>query len=440
MKMNIEFIKEFRKIHGQDVYIFADALDFTNEESSPKIIVKAKGASFSIPIPKSRKELYEFCGSIKDILCNPDVIVISWGIKDFISYILAKTGQMLKFGTILDLKILESYLGTKEQLDPPETFVEAQNRLKVIIGNKHWEDLKPIYSRIYLPLITRVVPEIESIGVINRRRQKRVHAHYDIAGQINGRMRCSEILKESFNPHSITRTERPVLSPPSPDDVFLCLDYKHMEVSVLQWLSSDPLLGQILDSGVDCYRGIWQQLTSLECTDQTRNACKSLFLPVVFGMGAGTLSKRLDIGLNVAERLISRIYVKFETAIQWIKRQVELVKNDIATDVFYRHRKVSKNEQYKIRNFVIQSPAALFCLSKLVKLHKELEGKARIGFHVHDEYVLYARKHDRRRLAKLAIEVLESESSLFPGMKLSVSCKIGENLIDLTKEEYERDN
>ena len=439
--MDIEFIKAFQKIEGQDVYIFADVLDFTNENSNPKVVVKSNGIGFEIPIPKNRKELYYFCGAIQNILCNPNILVISWDIKNFISYVLAKTGKPMPFGKVLDLKILEFYLGTSENLKPPETFAEAHARLKAIVTDKNWEELRPIYTRVYHPLITKVIPDIETVGLIHRRRQKRVFSHYDIAGQINGRMKCSESLQESFNPHSMGKDEKKHSNPPNADEVLICLDYKHMEVSVLQWLSGDPLLGKILDSGEDCYKGIWKELTSLEGTDQSRRMCKEFFLPVMFGMGARSLSEKIGIHHDVAVKLHDRIYSKFSVATSWLAKQKELVKNDIAEDIFGRRRTIPLTEQYKIRNFVIQSPAALFCLSKLVQLHKALpQGKARLGFHIHDGYVLYTRKNERQQMAKLAIDVLEREDSLFPNLKLKVSCETGTNLIDLIKEEHERNN
>jgi hypothetical protein len=52
-------------------------------------------------------------------------------------------------------------------------------------------------------------------------------------------------------------------------------------VTVLQWLSGDPLLTSLLASGRDMYEAIWEEVTGVPCSPEFREACKGFFLPVV---------------------------------------------------------------------------------------------------------------------------------------------------------------
>jgi DNA polymerase I-like protein with 3'-5' exonuclease and polymerase domains len=206
-----------------------------------------------------------------------------------------------------------------------------------------------------------------------------------------------------------------------------------MEVSFLQWLSGDPLLGQIIDSGEDLYSSIWTQLTGMKSNDAARDKSKAIFLPVVYGLGADGLAEKIGVAPNVAGKVIDRIYNKFSTAMKWIKAQQDHVSvHGVATDVLGRCRRFEDHEHYKIRNFCVQSPAALFCLAKLVQLHDDIKGRAKVGFHVHDGYVLFSPSYDVRQVGLAAKASLESELPMFPNLKLKVACKIGEDLNNLS--------
>jgi DNA polymerase I-like protein with 3'-5' exonuclease and polymerase domains len=203
-----------------------------------------------------------------------------------------------------------------------------------------------------------------------------------------------------------------------------------MEVNVLQWLSNDENLSSIINSGKDLYKQIWGIITKQEPTDNHRTLCKNIFLPVVFGQGPKSLSKKIGISEENASRLIDSLVRSFPVAFNWVKSQ-HPDSNNIATDVFGRKRKFEDQEQYKIKNFCIQSPASIICLRKLVRLHDALDGKANICFHVHDGYCVLCNKNDVNAVSKIGIKTLEEDDELFPGLKLKITCNFGHNLNNL---------
>ena len=250
---------------------------------------------------------------------------------------------------------------------------------------------------------------------------------------MNGRLKCSNVFNSCYNPHTLSDDIKSKLNPPTTAPVdFLYLDYRNMEVSVLQWLSGDDQLKKIIDSGEDVYAGIWKYITKLDCTGSHRNKCKSIFLPVIYGQGAESVAKRADIPEKTAIKLVDRLYKGFPIAFDWVKQQqANLDENNFAQDYFGRRRQFN-DQQYRVRNFVVQAAASTVCLHKLIKLYESIEDDSKIVFHVHDGYGMLVRRQYASKLAKKYVAVLEQEEDFYPGLKLRISCKIGGRLNKLT--------
>jgi len=417
------------KIYGNHLFVGVTSGDFTGNKPVSLRIASA-GLKMELALPPEVKKLQELCGKFTSYFAH-DKLFIGWNIKELYSYVLAKTGKPFEIGgKVFDLKILEWYLGIN--LPIPESFADAKVRLAKVIEHPSWVHLKNIYGTIYNPLVESVIPRIETLGIVDTQQKKRLYSHYHIDGQVNGRMKCTKNPVNGFMPHSMGSDDKEVLRPPCLEDDFISLDYKHMEVSTLQWLSGDPVLGQLLDSGNDLYEEIWTLLTTLPCNEAYRLKCKSIFLPVVYGQGVKAVAARGEMSESTAKKFVDKIYSKFPVAMSWIQNQQNNLVDGMATDVFGRCR--TFEEPYLVRNFCVQSPAAIVCLEKLVqldhafKLDKILNTKARVGFHIHDGYILFASRFEKRRVIDLAKSVLEAESLLCPGLKLKVSCQTGINL------------
>ena len=350
--------------------------------------------------------------------------IITIAKKNLFSYVLARTGKDLEFERqLIDLRAVESFGG--EANVAPATFAQARERL---INKKDlWKTFSSTYRDVYLPLITEVIPHIETLPLSHGKKRDFVHSHYDINGQVNGRMKTKKDLFKSYMPHSLTSEERSNLRSPGYEE-FMYFDFCHMEVSVLQWLSGDKVLGGFLEDEGDIYKKIWQQITGTECDDIRRKKCKGIFLPVVFGLGASNLALEKNISEKTAQELIDRIHRGFPVALNWASRQTQL-DEDRAIDYFGRIRHFAPNKSYLARNFAVQSPAALICMFKLVELFRNLGDSGQLCFHLHDGYCIIADKMNMKRAYEKAKEILTAE--LFPGLKLKVTCEVGPNLDSL---------
>ena len=123
-----------------------------------------------------------------------------------------------------------------------------------------------------------------------------------------------------------------------------------------------------------------------------------------------------------------RSYKTFPIAFRWIQEN-SLHSEGTAIEFFGRRRKFDEHEFYKSRNFLVQAPASIICLRKLVKLHQSMQGLGKLIFHLHDGYGVLMNKTIRwQNNCSAAKEVLESPDDLFAGLKLKVSTKVGGSL------------
>jgi hypothetical protein len=399
-------------------------------EGKLKITLLSKDSSFAFSFNPEGLELLG--GLLSNLVFNKDSTIIAWNIKPFFSYWLNTTNKPFEFkGKLFDLSIIESFMGDK--LKKPQSFKEAAVRTKNVLEKiKDWE---LIYRTINLPLIKETIPYLENQRIFDMEQSKPLYAHYDIEGQINGRLRCSLKFKNGFNPHNLGPKERAVMSPGS-SQLFMSFDFVNMEVAVLQWLSKDVNLGKMLNVKHDFYELLYYLVTEKRPSDkEDRSFAKSLFLPVIFGQEAPSLAKNLKISEETAQSYINILKDKFKTAFDYV--QTYPINDDHAFDYLSRRRRFNfkeYNSKNQLRNFIIQAPAAMVCMEKLIALVKEFEKTDnKVGFSIHDGYCLYVRDEKYELEFKKTKEILESPSKVLPGLVLRVSCEMGKNLNEMEK-------
>ena len=157
---------------------------------------------------------------------------------------------------------------------------------------------------------------------------------------------------------------------------------------------------------------------------------KAVFLPVSYGIGRDALGEELG-NFELASILIDGIHREFPVAMQYLRRHLNSSpSNGLVRDHFGRPR---ANEGHKILNFLVQAPASMVCLERLVALHRALPSTAKVVCHVHDGYYVVCDSGDVEHVFAIAKETLESESSICQGLKLRTTGKVGDQLCSLTK-------
>jgi DNA polymerase I-like protein with 3'-5' exonuclease and polymerase domains len=282
---------------------------------------------------------------------------------------------------------------------------------------------KTIYNKIHRPLSLEVIPSMELQGVLHTDMKKRVYPYYEIERSVNGRLQGSKAFATALNTHGLTDFEKERLKLASDDEMFAYFDFNSMEVSVLQYLSGDMALAEALASG-DCYSAIWSMLFSSPCDKpEQRQLIKNCFLPIVFGMGVELVMERAGCSESAARSINQALHSRFKKAFDYVESYQG---STSAEDFFGRRRTFDDTKPHVPRNFVIQAPAAIICMEKLIDLY-QLVGD-RLLFSIHDGYVIRCNpKFDKPLIVKCK-KALESTSQLAPGLQLSVNCELGVRL------------
>lgn len=413
-------------LRGNDLFIYLDGDDrpWCEETSRPGLVFHCGGRRMTMDGGDSESISY-LASSIHHFM-DASRFVVSWGAKDIFSFVRGRSEVPMELASPLyDLGIISSYLGV--DCPRPAKFREAMILLKALLTHPGWAEFRPFYEGVHVPLVTRVLPEIESCCLVDNERRMCVYPSYSSAYQANGRLKASVRCPSNYNPHTIGPEQKRNLRPPGYEDCFVQFDYRNMEVKTLQWLSGDERLGELIDADGDPYGAIWSAVTKGTVEKRHRDICKEVFLPVVFGLGARGLAERIGVEEFFAARLIDRLVKTFPVAFDWVSSQLPDGDN-MAKDRFGRRRRFSGRDSYKTRNFSVQSPASMICLRKLVRLQESLEGLGRVCFHVHDGYCVVCAVDKVDSVCEAGMAVLEEEDPLFPGLRLRASCETGGRL------------
>jgi len=427
-----ELIDTISEIRDQSVFVCfnPEILDFTEKDSENQIIIHLQNNK-SVTIPLRDESLFFLISMLKVSLFSKGMKVLCWNWKSFASFILNRTGkEYLVSGSIIDLKVIESYLGKKTK--SPKDLKEALSRLKQVIADGSWRSIEPIYKSLHTNLITTVIPHLETSGVIDASKGRKVFANYEISGQENGRLLCSNHFRNGFVPHAMSPETRSSIKPISCEDYFMSFDFRAMEVFVLAWLSKDPFLVEACKDS-DVYCSLYEKILEKAPNKKSdRDFLKKCFLPVIYGQSSYSLGQRCGIPKDAADSIVNRINSLFSTAVNWVSCQEQQLKSlGYARDNFGKRRFFEEGKEYLVRNFCVQSPAAVVCLEKLCDLFFALKGKTSIAFMIHDSYTIYFKKENWKELYSISEQILLGESSFCPGLKLKVSCRVGKNLNEL---------
>lgn len=418
-------------ISNQDVYIHTDLdlLDFTSKKKYTLILSTKKYVRIELPLSLDDKEFKETISYLQVLISGDNCNLFAWNIKNLYSYIKGRTGIDFKFnGKLIDLYFFESYLNGN--LNKPLDFNEYRLRFLNITKDPLWGSALKIYNDLYKDLIFTIV-DIENNFLIDRINKTKVFSHYQIDGQLNGRLKCLGCFNKNYNPHVLTQEDREKLRMPIFDGSFVSFDYKNMEVSLLQWLSKDPVMERMLNEG-HFYESLWKELIpNVPFNSNHRKTCKDIFLPLFYGIGIDSLSKKINWPVIQVKKIVSKIYNLFPIAFAWMDNQEKSINNNCCIDFFGRRRIF--DEHYKVRNFCVQAPASLICMDRLVSLNKNIKNIAKVCASIHDGYILYCDKKLLNKVCNNSKEILENTSDWYKDLKLKTVCSVGDNLSELNQ-------
>ncbi len=199
-------------------------------------------------------------------------------------------------------------------------------------------------------------------------------------------------------------------------------DYSQIELRVLAAMCKDENMTATFLSGTDIHTRTASQVFGVPedfVDSDMRRAAKAVNFGIVYGIGAFSLSKDINVSVAEADRYIKSYLANFPGVDKFMRETVDFaVKNGYVTTLFGRRRYIPelKNSNKNLQAFgkraamnaPVQGTAADIIKIAMVKVYRRLKEEklnARLILQVHDELIVEADKECAQRAA----EILEAE-------------------------------
>lgn len=222
-------------------------------------------------------------------------------------------------------------------------------------------------------------------------------------------------------------------------------DYSQIELRVLAHLSDDKIMQNAFKSGDDIHAITASQVFNqpLEwVTPEMRSSAKAVNFGIVYGIGAFSLSKDINVSVAEAKKYIDAYLSKYSGVAHYMEQTVaDAKKNEFVTTMFGRKRFIPEiNSSNKIvqaatnriaMNTPIQGTAADIIKIAMIRVFKRLKESglnARLILQVHDELIVEAEESCAKEVAQLLKDEMEHCVEL--KLPLEVDAEIGNSWFD----------
>jgi len=278
---------------------------------------------------------------------------------------------------------------------------------------------------------------------------KRLHATFNQAGAETGRL-------SSNNPNLQNipvRTEfgqriRRAFVPYAKGHVLLSADYSQIELRILALLADDEDLKKACRGDGDIHRytaSLMFEVPESEVDEKMRYAAKRINFGIIYGMGAFSLAKDLDVSINEAQVFIDKYFLRYPKVRQFLDGEIQKARDlGYVATLFGRRRYLPdiNNRNMGLRQFAerqainapMQGTAADIIKIAMVKISRQLAKQkltSTMIMTVHDELVFDVPQEEIKKMVSLVREEMEGAMDLSVPMKASV--KVGSNWLEMEK-------
>ncbi|MCL2634469.1 MAG: DNA polymerase I [Oscillospiraceae bacterium] len=220
-------------------------------------------------------------------------------------------------------------------------------------------------------------------------------------------------------------------------------DYSQIELRVLAFISGDEVMLEAFRNGNDIHTITASQVFGVSektVTRDMRTAAKAVNFGIVYGMGAFSLSKEIDVSVGEANYYINRYLEKYSGVRDYLERTVtEAKSNGYVKTLLGRVRYVpeitSSNKiilaagERIVKNTPIQGTAADIIKIAMIRVYNRLQAElpeAKLILQVHDELIIEAPSAVSETAAVIVKEeMIEAGREL--GIELVVDVKTGKS-------------
>ena len=211
--------------------------------------------------------------------------------------------------------------------------------------------------------------------------------------------------------------------------VFLAVDYSQIELRVLAPFSDDAAFIGAFNEGIDIHRQTAALIFGVpveQVTLEMRGQAKTVSFATLYGQGAFSLARRLNISRDEAREFIEMYFERFNSVRDFFNAQIDMAKEvGYVQTLMGRRRYVPelKASSWSVRQFgervaqntPIQGTAADLMKKAMIDVHKALEkieSGAKMLLQVHDELLLEVPQDEVDEVRHLVVDRMEGAVEL----------------------------
>lgn len=222
-------------------------------------------------------------------------------------------------------------------------------------------------------------------------------------------------------------------------------DYSQIELRVLAHLAEDKIMQQAFLNGDDIHTITASQVFNQPVdwvTPELRSRAKAVNFGIVYGIGAFSLSKDINVSVAEAKHYIEAYLAKYSGVDSFMKRTAENAKKNLYVETMLGRRRyiTDINSSNKIvqaaakriaMNTPIQGTAADIIKLAMIKVYDRLKSEklpARLILQVHDELIVEAEENCAEHIKEILKEEMENCVKL--AVPLTADVEIGKTWFD----------
>lgn len=229
----------------------------------------------------------------------------------------------------------------------------------------------------------------------------------------------------------------------APPGYVLCdADYSQIELRVLASIAGDRAMIDAFNSDTDIHTLTASQVFGLPqemITPELRRRAKAVNFGIIYGIGAFSLSKDINVSRKEAEQYINGYLATYPAVDRYMNEVIEQAKRDgYVSTLFGRRRYLpelsASNHMLRAfgervaRNAPIQGTAADIIKIAMIRVSDRLRDElpqARLILQVHDELIVECPETDAKQVCKILEQEMENAAQM--AVRLRVDAHSGEN-------------
>lgn len=229
---------------------------------------------------------------------------------------------------------------------------------------------------------------------------------------------------------------------PDKGNMLMAADYSQIELRLMAHMADDAGMIQAFSAHEDIHLRTAQQIFNVfgeMVTDDMRRYAKTINFGLLYGMGAYSLSRELDISTAEAKEYIDSYFARYPQVLEFFDTQKESARKHLHVktllgrhcaipDINSRNHQVRSNAERNAVNYAVQGSAADIIKVAMVRIWTELKQrglKTRMLMQVHDELVFDVPEAEQEEVEALVRHAMENVVEL--KVPLDVSLGRGKN-------------